>query len=221
MKNLIPEKIMSSHYRFVWNDLGFRRARESVRDIANCNAIGGLETSFLHWFCGLAKSDAEGRSYWTFFGLQRYFDSGLQDLHRRCLGNHLVVKVLSNPTNVICRDENQILCLGEQPGEKDYSWCDFVTLLVGHSITEKVVAYITRTGENGDEVLVFQHSKSWSEAGIQVPAGSIHPEDSLEEVTGGGIDADMIFSCYWMPIDDAISKLAGGFGDSLYKIKQN
>lgn len=44
---------------------------------------------------------------------------------------------------------------------------------------EKVVAYITRN--NHSEILVFDHDKPWSEAGTQVPAGSIEAKESQED----------------------------------------
>jgi len=43
----------------------------------------------------------------------------------------------------------------------------------------RVVAYITREGENGRELLVFEHLQ-YPEIGIQVPAGRLDPGEELE-----------------------------------------
>lgn len=44
----------------------------------------------------------------------------------------------------------------------------------------KVVAYITRHGENGMELLVFYH-RGMPQAGLQVPAGTIEPHESSDQ----------------------------------------
>ena len=44
---------------------------------------------------------------------------------------------------------------------------------------EKVIAYITRAFENRTQVLVFEH-QDMPEAGVQVPAGTLEPNESLE-----------------------------------------
>jgi len=44
---------------------------------------------------------------------------------------------------------------------------------------QRVVAYLTRAGENGRELLVFEH-RDYPEAGVQVPAGRLDPGEDLE-----------------------------------------
>ncbi len=43
---------------------------------------------------------------------------------------------------------------------------------------QRVVAYITREGKNGRELLVFEH-RDFPEAGVQVPAGRLDPGEEL------------------------------------------
>lgn len=46
---------------------------------------------------------------------------------------------------------------------------------------DKVVAYITRTVGSQTQLLVFDHDKKHSEAGTQVPAGTVAPRENFEE----------------------------------------
>ena len=45
---------------------------------------------------------------------------------------------------------------------------------------EKIVAYIVRQKHNKFELLVFEHDKNWSEAGLQVPAGTVDKNEDFE-----------------------------------------
>ena len=45
---------------------------------------------------------------------------------------------------------------------------------------EKVLAYITRTKENREKLLVFEH-QDFPEAGIQVPAGTVEANEPIED----------------------------------------
>jgi 8-oxo-dGTP pyrophosphatase MutT (NUDIX family) len=42
---------------------------------------------------------------------------------------------------------------------------------------EKVTAFVTREVESGHELLLFEHPN----AGIQIPAGTVNPEETPEE----------------------------------------
>ena len=46
---------------------------------------------------------------------------------------------------------------------------------------DKVVAYVTREHNGELQLLVFEHEKKWSEAGLQVPAGTVEKGESLEQ----------------------------------------
>jgi Uncharacterized protein conserved in bacteria len=46
-------------------------------------------------------------------------------------------------------------------------------------VVSKVMAYITRSGKAGKEILVFKH-RDYPEAGIQVPAGTVEAGETLE-----------------------------------------
>lgn len=48
-------------------------------------------------------------------------------------------------------------------------------------IQDKVIAYITRTNGSQIQLLVFDHDKIYSEAGTQVPAGTVSPGEKFEE----------------------------------------
>lgn len=52
-----------------------------------------------------------------------------------------------------------------------------------YGFTHRVVCYVTRTTEQGAELLVFEHADDDPQApsGIQVPAGSMLPYESLED----------------------------------------
>ncbi len=61
-------------------------------------------------------------------------------------------------------------------------WVDVSKSLSGQfNIYQKVVAYITRHKNNESELLVFDHDKEFSEAGTQVPAGSVVLSENFEE----------------------------------------
>jgi 8-oxo-dGTP pyrophosphatase MutT (NUDIX family)/ribosomal protein S18 acetylase RimI-like enzyme len=137
---------------------------------------------------------------------------------------------------------------------------------------EKVLAYITRQGSKGLDLLVFEH-RDIPEAGIQVPAGTVDPGESvsfallrevqeesglefkdpgnllgsfkwfqedrnelhnrnvfhliapadvLDEwvhiVKGHDEDVGMAFKYYWIPLADAITRLAGKQGIYVEKV---
>jgi predicted acetyltransferase/8-oxo-dGTP pyrophosphatase MutT (NUDIX family) len=46
---------------------------------------------------------------------------------------------------------------------------------------DKAIAYITRNLEGRTQLLVFEHDKKHSEAGTQVPAGTVGPGESVEQ----------------------------------------
>jgi len=46
---------------------------------------------------------------------------------------------------------------------------------------DKVVAYITRNNGSQTQLLVFDHDKEHSEAGTQVPAGTVDPQEDFEK----------------------------------------
>ncbi|BDP40857.1 hypothetical protein DAETH_08260 [Deinococcus aetherius] len=47
-----------------------------------------------------------------------------------------------------------------------------------HGLRERVLAYVTR---RQDEMLVFEHTPEYPDAGIQVPAGGLEPSETPEE----------------------------------------
>jgi ADP-ribose pyrophosphatase YjhB (NUDIX family) len=46
-------------------------------------------------------------------------------------------------------------------------------------VIDKVIAYVTRGGDHGAELLVFEHV-GLPEAGVQVPAGTVEPDEAIE-----------------------------------------
>jgi predicted acetyltransferase/8-oxo-dGTP pyrophosphatase MutT (NUDIX family) len=61
-------------------------------------------------------------------------------------------------------------------------WIDFnLVQNQKNSITEKVVGYLTRSNGSKTQILVFNHDEQFSDAGTQVPAGTVESDENLEE----------------------------------------
>ena len=225
------------------------------------------------WLPKVGEKYPRAISFWTEKGVEKYFESGLQEWHRSVLKTSLNVLKLDQPKDVLYEDEFQVICDANQELVSE-SWEDFVISQKEFPLVDKVVAYITREEEGNLEILVFDHEKEWSEAGTQVPAGGIDDGEDLEAgvlrevleevgikdikiskkideyimyrnthkqfnrrhvfhlkptcelpknwthtVSGEGIDKDMKFYCYWIPINEAEIKLAGSMGHSIRKLK--
>ena len=115
-------------------------------------------------------------SFWTQKGLEKYLESGLQEWHRYVVKNPLSISIASQFEKVLYEDEFQIIVQGPL-NLTVYSWTDFVIEKLNYPLKEKIVAYILK----GDDLLVFDHDKKWSEAGTQVPAGSVDLNEDLEK----------------------------------------
>ena len=119
-------------------------------------------------------------SFWTPTGLEKYLRSGLQDWHRRVVQEPLRVLVATNIDPVLYQDEFQVICDPAAVGAaRNLAWEDWI-IESGETVVEKVVAYVTRVKDGRSEILVFDHEKKWSDAGTQVPAGTVDAGESPE-----------------------------------------
>jgi 8-oxo-dGTP diphosphatase len=119
-------------------------------------------------------------SFWTEFGLEQYLNSGLQEWHRSVVNEDLMV-LSAESLEPLYQDEYQIICTLDHNEGTRISWQEFALGHKTYPLIDKVVAYVVRGDEKQErELLVFEHDKEWSEAGIQVPAGTVDKSESLE-----------------------------------------
>jgi ADP-ribose pyrophosphatase YjhB (NUDIX family) len=120
-------------------------------------------------------------SFWTEYGLEKYLHSGLQEWHRSVLSEPLKVLTANFSGNPIYHDDFQIICRPEQIQSLTVSWENFCLSLRKYPTVQKAQAYIVKGEGKNAKLLVFEHDEQWSEAGIQVPAGTIDPGEAPEE----------------------------------------
>ena len=131
------------------------------------------------WLPKIEASYPKSISFWTELGLEKYLNSGLQEWHRSVVRGPLTIIKSNNPSRIFYEDEFQIICKTNCPLE-EVAWEQFCQ---GHPkipVVDKVVAYITRKTNGYIELLVFEHDKQWSEAGLQVPAGTVDKSEDVE-----------------------------------------
>ncbi len=116
--------------------------------------------------------------YWTELGLKTYLESGLQEWHRQVVGGEITALRAPQLKNIVYEDEYQVICSEGQEALK-LSWCDFCSSS-NYALADKVVAYIVREKNIEKQLLVFEHDKKWSSAGLQVPAGTVTNDEELE-----------------------------------------
>lgn len=120
-------------------------------------------------------------SFWTKLGLEQYLRSGLQEWHRSVLAEPLFVISASSIEKPVYEDPYQVICKPEALQLRRVPWETFAREHPDYPMVEKGVAYVIRGRGQDTELLVFEHDKKWSEAGIQVPAGTVAPHETLEE----------------------------------------
>lgn len=163
-------------FRFLSNDIGVYEAVD--KDCPRDDLRRSLKPDG-RWLPKVGENYHGAISFWTNNGLKKYMESGLQEWHRSVLTNPLEVLVLDNPNNILYEDEFQIICSKEQ-NTTLLDWDIFCSKFDQYPIIDKVVTYIIRNNNDKKEILVFEHDKEWSEAGIQVPAGSVDPDENIE-----------------------------------------
>lgn len=164
-----------SFYRFVSDNLGIYGAveRDCPRnDLRRTNKADGS------WLPRVGERYPGAISFWKDHGLEKYLTSGLQEWHRSVLREPISVLVADELAKVIYEDDFQVICAPEQQVRR-VDWSDFPKTNDVYPLVEKVVAYITDPSRTG-HVLVFEHDNKWSEAGIQVPAGTVNPSEPIE-----------------------------------------
>jgi len=55
------------------------------------------------------------------------------------------------------------------------------SLAARDGLRERVLAYVTRPSAAGPELLVFEHTPEYPDAGVQVPAGGLEPGETPEQ----------------------------------------
>lgn len=119
-------------------------------------------------------------SFWTKFGLEKYLMSGLQEWHRSVLTQPLSLLVAAGIEKPIYEDQYQVICNPDDQRFNQVSWEEFGRDHPDYRMVDKVVAYILRGQGRDAKLLVFEHDKQWSEAGIQVPAGTVDQGEAIE-----------------------------------------
>ncbi len=158
---------MASYFRFLSGDRGIYEAVEKwcPRD----DKRRQLKPDGA-WLPKVGEKYPGAISFWTEKGVETYLSSGLQEWHRSVVREPLAVLKLDDPNEVYYQDEFQIICSSHQQST-DLEWEQFCESLTSIPIVDKVVAYVLRN--NKRDLVVFEHDKEWSEAGIQVPAGTV------------------------------------------------
>lgn len=127
----------------------------------------------------------------------KYLESELQDWHRRVVKNPVFVQIMQGAPAILYQDCHQIICMPEEITYlKMLSWENFASQRAEEKMVEKmvekVVGYVIRYNhklkneisdeleDEDKELLVFDHDKEFSEAGTQVPAGTVDLGESLE-----------------------------------------
>lgn len=164
---------MSGFYRFLASGIGIYEAvdRECPRsDLRRTYKPDGA------WLPRVGEKFPGAISFWTEAGLKKYLDSGLQEWHRSVITQPIAIAYAEEITRALYSDELQAIC-SEPKAVKKLSWEEFARRQ-GCPIVEKVVAYIVSS--DSQKVLVFEHDKKWSEAGVQVPAGTVDANEEVE-----------------------------------------
>lgn len=167
---------MSYVYRFESNDAGVYEAVE--KDCPRSDLRRNLKPDG-SWLPKVGTDFPGLTSYWTEYGLKKYLESGLQEWHRSVLTNPLIIITADKPKKADYEDEYQVIC-PKIANAKEVSWEKFVAEKAASKSKEKAVAYITRRVAHNVQVAVFEHDKEWSEAGLQVPAGTIDEGETPE-----------------------------------------
>lgn len=131
------------------------------------------------WLPKIGKAYPGSVSYWTEYGLNVYLCSGLQEWHRSVLEKPLIVEVVDIPEQVLYRDQFQFICSELSDPERS-TWGEFCERFEKYPVAEKVVGFVINENSESPRVLVFEHEKKWSDAGLQVPAGSVRPQEPQE-----------------------------------------
>jgi 8-oxo-dGTP diphosphatase len=166
-----------NYFRFVSGNLGIYEAVEHDcprTDLRRQNKPDGS------WLPRVGGQFPGAISFWTNFGLEKYLMSGLQEWHRSVLNQPLSLHLASKIEQPIYKDQYQVIC---RPSDVDLtfqSWEDFSGGNPDYPLAEKVVAFILRGKGLNTELLVFEHDKKWSEAGMQIPAGTVDRGESIE-----------------------------------------
>ncbi len=163
-------------YRFVCDGIGIYEAVDNHCPRDDRRREGKPDGS---WLPKIGTEYPGAISFWTERGLDKYFSSGLQEWHRFVVREPLEVLVSDLPTNPLYQDKFQIICESNIEAKK-ISWNDFAIENSKYPLVDKVLAYILKSKGNKKEILVFEHDKKWSEAGLQVPAGSVDPGEEIE-----------------------------------------
>ncbi|MCO5143015.1 MAG: NUDIX domain-containing protein [Oligoflexia bacterium] len=132
------------------------------------------------WLPKVGESYKGAKSFFTKKGLQVYLESGLQEWHRYVLVQEPNILVGDSLETILYQDEYQLIGHGGE-NFKNYSWENFLKQKLSYPLEEKVAVFLFRKKNSQIELLVFEHDKKWSEAGIQVPAGGIEADESAED----------------------------------------
>lgn len=165
------------YYRFIAGDLGIYEAVD--RDCPRDDSRRTLKPDG-SWLPKVGEKYLGGVSFWTEYGLKKYLESGLQEWHRSVVRDPIHILKTQSIDSVLYEDEYQIITRGGRSALQ-MSWEEFAMGYTDYPIVEKVVAYILR-GEDGQrDVLVFEHDKEWSEAGVQVPSGTVDLGEDIKD----------------------------------------
>ena len=163
---------MTGFYRFLVHGTGIYEAVEGEcprTDLRRSNKPDGS------WLPRVGTKYPGAISFWTEFGLEKYLQSGLQEWHRSVVSQPLTIAYTENISIPLYADEYQVICSSSQETQ-EIPWNEW-TKARKIPIVDKVVAYIVDAG--AQNILVFEHDKKWSEAGIQVPAGTVDENEDL------------------------------------------
>lgn len=94
------------YYRFVTNGVGIYEAVE--RDCPR-NDSRRLNKPDGSWLPKRGVDYPGAVSFWTDFGLKKYFDSGLLKWHRSVIKGNIEVVMINRPEEILYEDEYQII----------------------------------------------------------------------------------------------------------------
>lgn len=168
---------MASFHRFLSGNLGIYEGVD--RDCPRSDPRRRLKPDG-SWLPKVGEKFPGAISFWTEFGLEKYLHSGLQEWHRSVTNSPLQLLRAVSIEKPLYRDDFQVICLPEHVRCERITFDTFAHEHNAYPTVEKVVAYIVR----GQEILVFEHDAQFSDAGIQVPAGTV---DAGEEIAAAAL----------------------------------
>ena len=165
---------MNTFYRFLAAGVGIYEAVEKDCPRTDPRRQNKPDGS---WLPRVGEGFPQAQSFWTEAGLKKYLDSGLQEWHRSVVSNPLTVLHAKKIDKPLYSDIFQVICSMPQECE-ELSWEEFAKRQ-SYPVIEKVVAYIISS--DNQKILVFEHDKKWSEAAIQVPAGTVEAKEDISQ----------------------------------------